>query len=64
MSSSTLGKSNPRECVHKETLLGRWVVEDENGLHFAFCNTCYRRVRHLKGYKTIDRGDSIYRKEK
>ena len=53
-----------RECVHKEILFGRWTVEDENGLRFAFCKRCWRKMRYLKGFKIIEHGESIHRKEK
>jgi hypothetical protein len=38
-----------RECEHKEILLNRFIVTNEDGLEFAICKKCYNKLRHLKG---------------
>lgn len=44
------------ECVHKEIYLGRWIITDENGVIFEMCGNCWRRLRHLKGFKIVESG--------
>ncbi len=43
------------ECIHKEILLGRWIVEID-GKQFEMCAKCYQRVRYLAGVRTIEWG--------
>jgi len=59
--SSSGMRLNPRECIHKEIFLGRWILEDENGLRLEVCKKCWRRLRFLKGIKIIEHGMPIYR---
>lgn len=49
-------KSN--ECIHKEIMLTRWIVEID-GKRFEMCKKCYQRVRYLAGVKTIEWGTRI-----
>jgi hypothetical protein len=53
---------NPRECSHKEILLGRWILENEEGLRFELCKKCWLKLRYLKGFKLIESGYSLYRR--
>ncbi len=43
------------ECIHKEILLVRWIIEID-GKRFEMCHKCYQRVRHLAGVKVIQWG--------